>query len=583
MFDIMIKNGMVCDGSGKPSYRADIGITGDRITYIGTDLPAGQMRRQAREIIDAAGMVVTPGFIDPHTHADLSVLVQPAMEPYLRQGVTTVVTGNCGYGMAPQGRETLYCSDLDMDFLERAGASEEDLFPLIFDRDRGAAALAGRYGIDFDWHSFEEFSEKCEALPLGCNMAPLIGYSALRTAVMGKDCLRAASEEELTAMEQEVHAAMEAGAFGISTGRDPVYLPGPYADDAEMRRMLGAVAEYGGIFSSHTASCGSDGRPDRIGGYREMLRQADGIPLRLNISHVHVMNMAANGEEAAEAARRTLAYFDEMRERGADLTYDVIPSPNCSDFTQTSFGYFLKPLVLKAGSRERLSKAFRNPAFRREIHEMIDRGQLPILDVNSELCWLEEFVVLKHRNPSYVGKSLPDCAELLLMGLADTVMTLFGEDPEMVCDLAAPDFGEAVDILCRGEYAMPCSDGSSYSKETNLTGNDEMPLYPNSMNIGYIPRYLNRYGKGCLEKAVRQASGFVAERFQIKERGIIKEGYFADLAILDLARLHSFDEEENPLQNPRGIETVIVNGQIVLREEKLTGAAAGRVLRRPTI
>ena len=130
---------------------------------------------------------------------------------------------------------------------------------------------------------------------------------------------------------------------------------------------------------------------------------------------------------------------------------------------------------------------------------------------------------------------------------------------------------------------MPCSDGSSYRKETNLTGNDEMPLYPNSMNIGYIPRYLNRYGKGCLEKAVRQASGFVAERFQIKERGIIKEGYFADLAILDLARLHSFDEEENPLQNPRGIETVIVNGQIVLREEKLTGAAAGRVLRRPTI
>ena len=583
MFDLVIKNGRVCDGTGTPSYLADIGVTGDRITRIRRREDGDTGTLTAKTVIDAEGMVITPGFIDPHTHVDLSVLMQPAMEPYLRQGVTTVVTGNCGYSIAPQGEETLYFSDMDMEFLEKAGALEEDLNPLIFDRDKGAAALAGRYGVTLDWQSFDQFNEKCGALPLGCNMAPLIGYSAVRTAVMGKDCLRSASEEELTLMEQQVRRAMKEGAFGLSTGRDPVYLPGPYADDGEMRRMLRVVSEYGGIFSSHTFNYSSAGQPDRFGGYREMLRQADGIPLRLNISHVHVMNMAETEREAAEAAQRTLAYFEEMREQGVDLTYDVIPSPSCSDFTQTSFGYFLKPLVLLSGSRKQLAEDFRRPAFRRRVHEMIDAGSLPILDADSELCWLQEFVVLRHQNASFVGKSMTECAKRLSMGLADTVMTLFAEDPDMVCDMIAPDFSDAVDILCGCEYAMPCSDGSSYSKETNLTGNDEMPLYPNSMNIGYIPRYLNRYGKDHLERAVRQASGFVAERFQIKERGIIKEGYFADLAILDLARLRSFDEEENPLRDPEGIKGVVVNGRLVLQDGMLTGAAAGKVLRRPTI
>lgn len=253
---------------------------------------------------------------------------------------------------------------MDMEFVEQAGASEEDLNPLIFDRTKGAAALAGRYGITLDWQSFDQFNEKCGALPLGCNMAPLIGYSAVRTAVMGKDCLRPASEEELTLMEQQVRRAMEEGAFGLSTGRDPVYLPGPYADDGEMRRMLRVVSEYGGIFSSHTFNYSSAGQPDRFGGYAEMFRQAEGLPLRVNVSHVHVMNMAETEREAAEAARRTLAYFERMREQGVDLTYDVIPSPSCSDFTQTSFGYFLKPLVLLSGSRKQLAEDFRRPAFR---------------------------------------------------------------------------------------------------------------------------------------------------------------------------------------------------------------------------
>lgn len=578
MFDVLIKNGSICDGTGKIAYIADIGITGDKITYIGRHDQA-----EGKKVIDAAGKVVTPGFIDPHTHVDMSVLAEPAMEPYLKQGVTTVITGNCGYSLAPQGEETFYCSELDFAFLEEAGASDEDMNMVIFQREKGAKALKHRFGIDLDWKTFSEFTTKCQSLPLGCNMAPLVGHSAIRTAVMGTDCLRQATTCEIEMMEEEVRNAMESGAFGISTGRDPLYLPGPYADDAEIRQMLKVIADYGGVFASHTYNYNGAGETDRMSGYAEMFRQAESLPLKVNVSHVHVTGMAENSDDAVRAAKQTLEYFEKMREGGMDITYDVIPSPGCADFTQVSFGYFIKPLVKLAGTRANLATWFKDSAFREKVHTMIADGQLPSLDANGETCWLPEFSILKHKNPAYKGRRLPDIAEELEMELADAMMSLFTEDPDMVADLVSPDFGEAVDLLCAAPYAMPCSDGTSHAKETNLTGNAEMPLYPNSMNIGYIPRHLIRYGvgdMGAFEAAVRKASGFVAERFAIGGRGTIAEGNFADIVVLDQDCLRSFDEEENPLQDPEGIEYVLVNGQVAVERGHFTGSGAGRVLRK---
>lgn len=575
MFDILIKNGTVVDGTGKASYQADIGITGDKITYIGSS--EGE---SAAKVIDAAGKTVTPGFIDPHTHVDLSVLEEPAMEPYLKQGVTTVVTGNCGYSIAPQGKDTLYYSERDERFLAEAGAEETDMNPIIFDRAKGAAALKHRYGIDLDWQSFSELLTKWEALPLGCNMAPLLGHSAVRTAVMGMDCLREATDEEIAAMEKEAGLAMKAGAFGMSTGRDPLYRPGPNATDEEIHRLLKTVADYGGVFASHTYNYNEAGEPDRMGGYEEMIRQAADLPVKVNVSHVHVMGMAENSEEAVSAAKETLDYFEKMRADGVDLTYDIIPSPTCADFTQVSFGYFIKPLVKLAGTRANLAERFKDLEFRAKVYDMIEKGQLMALD---EKGWLPEFSILKHKNPAYKGRRVMEIAEELGRKPADMMMDLFEEDPDMAADLVSEDFGAAVDLLCSMPYAMPCSDGSSNAKETNLTGDDEIPLYPNSMNIGYIPRYLNQYGKGAdgaFEEAVRKASGFVAERFDIAGRGVICEGNFADLVILDREHLRSFDEEENPLQDPEGIDWVLVNGQVVLEDGNLTGGSAGRVLRK---
>ena len=163
MFDIVIKNGLICDGTGGPIYLADIGITGDVITYIG-EISLTDDDGKDCKVIDAAGKTVTPGFIDPHTHVDQSILTAPAMEPYLKQGVTTVVTGNCGYGMAPQGEEVFYCSDLDQEFLNLAGADPFALLSLLFDREKAAAAYEKRYGVRLDWRSFDAFNRKCDEL-----------------------------------------------------------------------------------------------------------------------------------------------------------------------------------------------------------------------------------------------------------------------------------------------------------------------------------------------------------------------------------------------------------------------------------
>ena len=577
MFDLIIKNGTIFDGDGGKPYRADIGIKGEKIAFIGEI-----DEKEESRVIDARGRAVTPGFIDPHTHVDLSVLIAPEMEPYLKQGVTTVVTGNCGYGMAPQNKEVFYYSDMDETFLQKAGADPFDILPLFFDRKKADAATRERYGFAIDWFTFDEFNGKCEKLGIGCNMVPLIGYSAVRTAVMGRDCRRKATEAELSAMETEVEKAMRAGAFGLSSGRDPIYLPGPFADDEEMHRMLKIVARYNGIFSSHTFNRNEKGEPDRIGGYAEMFRQAEGLAVKVNVSHVHVANMAETAEEALEAARQTLDFFEREKEKGTDLTYDVIPSPTCSDFTMKSFGFYLKPLVLMEGTRAKLGERLKDEEYRRQVHEMVRSKKLPTLDEDSNQCWLPEFYIIRHKNPCYEGKYLLMCAEENKMSMLDMLLQMFSEDPDMLADLVSPKFEAAVDLLCSQPDAMPCSDGSSYNKNYSLNGNDEIGIYPNSMNLSYTVRYLLRYGKENDAKfadAVRKMSASVADRFGIKQRGRIKAGYYADINILNREKLYSFDEEENPLKDPLGIECVIVNGKEALSDGILK-PGNGRVLQK---
>lgn len=573
MYDLLIKNAVIYDGTGDDAFSGCVAVKDGVIAGL------GEVPGEAARVIDAAGRALTPGFIDPHSHADLSALIYPGMEAYLLQGVTTLVGGNCGHSMAPMGAELYRSAVIDFPLTQAVKPSYFQLVSLLLPRSGAEKAAKEIYGIDMNWHSFGEYADACSRCGLGANIAPLAGYSAVRNAVMGSDCMREATAAELEQLESMVEQCMRDGAFGLSTGLDPQYVPGLFATDEETVRMLRVVRRYGGVFSSHTFNVGPDGTGGRMEGYEKMLNQALAAGVRANVSHVHLLGMASTGEGAMAAARATVAYFDSMRGKGLDLSYDVMPTPVAIDFTIPYFAFFLRPFVLMTGSRRRLAEAFRVEDFRAAVRAVIDGGLYPALDAKLPGNYFGVLSVTRHADASLAGKTFSQLAAERGQCPLDAMMDIFSADPDMEAGMGSADFTQANDFLCAQEMAMPCSDGFSCAPDTNFTRDEELPVYPNPMNVGYAARFLTRFS-GRFEDAVRKASGLVAERFNIPRRGLIKPGFHADLALLDLSCLRSFDSSPEPLRSPSGIDLVLVGGDIAVENGRVTGARSGRMLRR---
>lgn len=577
MFDLIIKNGFVIDGTGADGKVCDLGITNDRIAAIG-DLS----NESAKEVIDATGKCVTPGFIDPHTHTDLSALFLPTFECYLQQGVTTTVGGNCGHNYAPVD-DTLYRSAMiDTKVVFEVAPEYFNNVTLLLPKDKAVVALKNQYGIDMDWHSLSEYIDKVNNAGISGNIATLAGYSAIRGAVMGMDCCRSATEEELDKLEALTEQCLKDGAFGLSTGMDPQYIPGPFASDEEIIRMLKVVKKYDGMFASHTFNFDmKTGVGDRMAGYKQMLQQALAAGVRSNVSHVHTLGMGADGESNAKAALDTLAYFEEMAAKGLDLTYDVIPSPYSMNVTIPYFANFLRPFVLLSGNRFEFAKHLQVPDVRKMVRTLVEAGSLPTLDDNKLMSSVYPILVVsKHKTcKEAIGKSLLVWAQECGKKPLDATLDLFVEDPDMSCDMAIPDAVKSNEILCRHPMAMPCADGFSGCKDTNIGLNEDLAMLPNPMNLSCMIRWLTVHPKDRFEDSIHQITGFVADRFKIQSRGVLKEGYFADIVIFDKDGLKSHDLEENPLQYPEGIDYVLVNGVVTIDHKQHTGAKAGRMLR----
>ena len=573
MYDILIKNAVIYDGSGADAFSGSVAVKDGRIAAV------GEAGGEAARVIDAAGRALTPGFIDPHSHADLSALMYPGMEAYLLQGVTTVVGGNCGHGMAPMGDELYRSAVIDFPLTQAVKPSYFQLVSLLLPRAGAERAARELFGIDMSWHGLGEYIDACNSRGLGANIAPLAGYSAIRNAVMGSDCMREASPEELDRLEAMVEECMEQGAFGLSTGLDPQYVPGLFATDAETVRMLRVVRRYGGVFASHTFNVGPDGAGGRMEGYEKMLNQALAAGVRANVSHVHLLGMASTADGAMAAARATLAYFEEMRSRGLDLSYDVIPTPVAADFTIPYFAFFIRPFVMMTGSRRRLAEAFRVEDSRAAVHAVIGAGLYPALDAKIPGNYFGVLSVTRHRDGGLVGKTFAHLAAERGAEPLDVMMDLFAADPDMEAGMGSADFAEANDLLCAQDMAMPCSDGFSCAADTNFTRDGELPVYPNPMNVGYAPRFLTRWA-WRFEDAVRKVSGLPAERFGIPARGLIRPGFRADLVLLDRGRLRAYDETDTPLRSPDGIDLVLVGGVPAVENGQVTGRRAGRMLRR---
>jgi N-acyl-D-amino-acid deacylase len=509
-----------------------VGISGGKIALIRRWIDV----RCARRVISAKGLVVCPGFFDTHTHDDLYLLFNPRCDEKVLQGVTTVVIGNCGFSVGPICRDR---RDLMAGFLRLMGGqyvNEEDL----------------------RIESFGDYLGKLQAAEPGINIIPLVGHSTVRLNVMGSED-RAPTEEELRRMRAMVARAMEEGAWGLSTGL--IYAPGNYARTEEIVELAREVARFQGIYASHIRNEGSR----QLDAIAEAIRIGEEAGVRVHIAHHKIAGRSNWG-----MSRRTLAMMRNARAKGLEVTCDQYPYRAGSTFLAA----LLPPAVL-AGGDEVFSHKLKDPGFRREVVSMMESDE--------EEGWENLvkgggfdgiFISVSQSHPDYVGRSIAEIAEAEGKDPYDVLLDLIAEERRgIIAILFMMDEGDIRRIM-RGPFVMVGSDGIP-----SFGVNKVHPRF-----AGTFPRVLGRYVRQrkvlTLEEAVRKMTSLPAQTFGVRGKGLLKEGFDADIVVFDPETVIDGATYHEPHLAPEGIPYVLVNGQLAVERGEVVGAASGRVLRR---
>ena len=479
-FDILIRNASIVDGTGAPRFKADIGISGDRIARIG-DLSA--LRGEVE--IDLAGRIAAPGFIDAHTHDDRIMLSGPDMAPKVSQGVTTIIGGNCGVSLAPMPRPIPDPVTPPLNLLDGEG----------------------------EWFRFPTFAAYLDALraqPAATNCAMLVGHTTLRVATMD-DLTQPATAAQIEAMRALVDEAMRAGAIGVSTGL--FYEPAIAAPTEEVIEICRPLKEFNGLYCTHMRD-----EADRIiDSLEETFRIGREVGVPVVISHHKIVGSANYGR-----SEETLSFIEKNMAR----------QPICLD----CYPYTAGSTILSADRAEGCTRVI--------------------------VSWSKTL-------PEYAGQDLADIAEK--MGVSQN---------------------EAVERLLPGGaiyFRMDEADVQRILKfDQTMIGSDGLPhdAAPHPRLWGSFPRVLGHYGRLLglfpLETAVYKMTGLTAKNFGLKDRGVLKEGAYADLTLFDADTVDEVATYAAPIAPARGINVVIVNGAVVWQGGQPTGARPGRVLARET-
>ncbi len=552
VFDTVLANGKIVDGCGNPWFWGDLAIQQGRVAQIA---PAGTLRGQ--ETLDIAGRFVAPGFVDVHTHSDLSILVNRRAESAVRQGVTTHIIGNCGMSPAPVNETHL--------------AEMRHYWGRISEQPE----------VTWQWRTFDQYLHALQADGLAINVGSLAGHAALRMAVMGLDA-RAPTPAELDGMAVLLAEAMQAGAFGLSTGL--VYPPGCFADSDEIVALCRVVAHYRGLYASH------------IRGERETILEAVGEAIRIGRQAGVPVQISHNAPKfgAPCDATANLRLVEEARAQGQDVTVD--------NDLHTDLGPPLSgglPQHIQERPVAEIAALLREPETRRQIRDEIVRDRRPAFGPAGLLKhgqWQRITVLHAPRNPEAVGKTLAALAGGRGQDPFDVYFDLIaenGHDAKGVFDY----IDEAnIRILLRHPAVMICSDGQVLAPYGFL--NDPPPYSPCS--YGEFPGVLERYVRDdpvlTLQEAIRKMTSFPAQRFGLLDRGVLRPGAWADVVVFDLARVrdratpvlskvegnlypHTYPFENYPHRYPEGIDYVFVNGALVVEGEQHSGALPGQVLR----
>ncbi len=529
-FDVIIANGTVVDGTGSPGRRADVGVAGAAIAAVGDLQTAPAARR-----IDAAGCVVAPGFIDIHNHSDLALLTDGRAESMIRQGVTTQVTGNCGLTAAPV-----------------TDAIRADLM-------RTMSGL--EYGRRYSWNTFGQFLEALRTAPKATHVAPLVGHGAIRASAMGF-ADRHPSAEELETMRRLVAEAMEAGAFGMSTGL--VYPPGFYCVTEELIELSRQVARHGGLYATHMRG---EANPV-VESVKEALRIGREAGVPVEISH-----HKAAGRENWGKVRTTYALIEEAS-RISDVTYDIYPyTAGSANLSQ------LVPPWAHAGGPEAMLGRLQDPAVRPRVHDDVIHGT-PDWPNFFRINWQDIQLAYIHteRNRWMQGLSVEEAARRTGRDPVDLALDLILEDGNRVTMVNFIMAEADVDFLLPKPQSMIGSDGSSISPD-GPTGAG----HPHPRSYGTFPRVLARYvrEKGLLrlEEAIHKMTGKPARKLRLDRRGELRPGYFADLVVFDPGAVRDRATFEAPHQFAEGIHWVLVDGHLTLDRGILSAELVGQVLR----
>ena len=531
-FDTVLLNGVVVDGSGRPRYPADVGMAGGRIEAIGA---LGES--EAARTIDVSGHVVAPGFIDMHTHSDLSLLDDPGGESMAHQGVTTQVTGNCSYSPFPAGR-----------------AGPEAV--------RRALTGVFEYQRPWTWSTLDEWADALESSGMSLNVAPQVGNAPLRAAVGALED-RPANEDEIREMARLVSEAIEQGAFSMSTGLSVA--PSAYASTDEVVALAKAVARYDGAFYATHARVLPGWHVKMVEEAVEIGRRA-GIPVQF--SHMAIVDRRYYG-----AGPEIVEVIERAREEGIDITYDMYP------YTAAGAGVNqLVPLWAQEGGVPQYMARLRDGEVREQVLDEMRSGREGGIPPLWETWVISN--VESDANRGVIGMSLVEVAEDRGVEPAEAALQLIEEEEDAVMAVVHNRVESDIRFFMGYPQAMIGSDGNAVSPDGPYRDFKPHPRF-----YGTYPRILGRYVREqpsvlTLEEAVYKMAGFPANRLGLKDRGLIQQGLAADIAVFDPATVIDNATFEDPHRYASGIPHVFVAGEPIVLDGEHTGATPGRVLRR---
>lgn len=558
MLDILIRGGLIADGTGNPPYLGDVAIASGRIAALGVCGNA-----EAKTVIDARGLVVAPGFIDMHSHSDLSLPAHPGATSSLLQGITTEVAGSCGWSLAPLKAET---AGTVLKMLS------EGLLGFV---PEALGVTTGDNGPSPAWHSFGEYLDYLSSLGIGVNLYPIVGQSIIRAHVMGTD-RRPATSGELKAMLALLRSCLDEGAHGLSTGRS--YYPGAAASTEEIIALARVVAERGGIYTSHIKDEGAE----VLEAVEEAVRIGREAGVRVQVSH-----HKAIGQDNYGKVNQTLALMEQARESGVDITCDVYPYP----FAQVFSLLGEVPGVTLAQSLDEIRELLGQADFRDKAADEIvrastrdgkppgfirsaDHYQIVTAAADGNLAGRPLATVLGlDSSPPPDGPPDREWVRSLVDRAADLLLS-----QNLKVHLAAVMNEDDVAAVLAHPETLVGTDAFGLGRELG----ERTPIHPR--HYGTFPRVLGHYrrerGLGDLAGMVRKVTALPARKLRLADRGLLARGNWADVVVFDPETIADRATGTEPYLAPVGIRWVLVNGLVAAQDGQVSGSRAGKVLQR---